>query len=159
MEAVTQELPTATLSDSLVPGQKPENKSRPIFAQAIMATLVYITAICNGLTSGYSAVLLPQLRANNSGFEINEEGESWIVSIYIGSTSVGCLLSGVLMHLWGRKPAVQIAVSCVCTGWLLIAITSTYPVMLLGRALGGFGKGICTPAVTVSLEPMQSKHL
>jgi hypothetical protein len=43
-----------------------------------MATLVYLTAICNGLTSGYSAVLLPQLRANNSGFEINEEAESWI---------------------------------------------------------------------------------
>jgi MFS family permease len=81
------------------------------------------------------------------------------VSIYIGSTSVGCLLSGVLMHLWGRKLAVQIAVSCVCTGWLLIAITSTYPLMLIGRALGGFGKGVCTPAVTVSLEHMQSKHL
>lgn len=46
--------------------------------QAILASLVYLTAICNGLTSGYSAVLLPQLRANNSGFEINEEIESWI---------------------------------------------------------------------------------
>jgi MFS family permease len=81
------------------------------------------------------------------------------VSIYIGTTSVGCLLSGVIMHLWGRKLTVQIAVSCACIGWLLIAITSTYPLMLLGRALGGFGKGICTPAVTVSQEPMHSNHL
>jgi predicted MFS family arabinose efflux permease len=63
------------------------------------------------------------------------------------------------MHLWGRKLTVQIAVSCVCIGWLLIAIKSTYPLMLIGRALGGFGKGVCTPAVTVSLEHMQSKHL
>jgi hypothetical protein len=33
MEAVTQELPTAAVSEPLVSGQKPENKSRPIFAQ------------------------------------------------------------------------------------------------------------------------------
>jgi MFS family permease len=72
------------------------------------------------------------------------------VSIYIGSTSVGCLLSGVLMHLWGRRLTVQIAVFCVCIGWLLIAITSTSPLMLLGRMLGGLGKGISSPAITVS---------
>jgi hypothetical protein len=39
---------------------------------------VYLTAICNGLTSGYSAILLPQLRANSSGFEADEDVESWI---------------------------------------------------------------------------------
>jgi hypothetical protein len=46
--------------------------------QAIVAVLVYLTAVCNGLTSGYSAILLPQLRANSSGFEADEEVESWI---------------------------------------------------------------------------------
>jgi predicted MFS family arabinose efflux permease len=63
------------------------------------------------------------------------------------------------MHLWGRKLTVQIAVSCACIGWLLIAITSVYPLMLLGRALGGFGKGVSTPAITVSQKHMQSKHM
>jgi hypothetical protein len=44
----------------------------------MVAALVYLTAICNGLTSGYSAILLPQIRANSSGFEADEEVESWI---------------------------------------------------------------------------------
>jgi hypothetical protein len=39
---------------------------------------VYLTAVCQGLTGGYSAILLPQLRANSSGFEADEEFESWI---------------------------------------------------------------------------------
>jgi hypothetical protein len=30
------------------------------------------------LTSGYSAILLPQLRANNTDFEVDEDVESWI---------------------------------------------------------------------------------
>jgi hypothetical protein len=46
--------------------------------QAIVAALVYLTSICDGLTSGYSTILLPQLRANSSGFEADEEFESWI---------------------------------------------------------------------------------
>jgi len=44
--------------------------------QTIVAALVYLTATCDGLTSGYSAILLPQLRANNSGFEVDEDFES-----------------------------------------------------------------------------------
>jgi MFS family permease len=72
------------------------------------------------------------------------------VSIYIGATSVGCLLSGIMMDLWGRRLAVQIAVACICISWLLTAISTTYPLMLVGRALCGFGKGVSTPGITVS---------
>jgi hypothetical protein len=46
--------------------------------QTIVAAFVYLTAICNGLTSGYSSIFIPQLRANSSGFEADEEVESWI---------------------------------------------------------------------------------
>jgi hypothetical protein len=45
---------------------------------ATVAALAYLTAICNGLSSGYSAIVLPQLRANSSGFGADEEFESWI---------------------------------------------------------------------------------
>ena len=46
--------------------------------QAIVASLVYLTATCDGLTSGYSNFLRLQLRADSSGFELDEEAESWI---------------------------------------------------------------------------------
>jgi hypothetical protein len=46
--------------------------------QAIVAAFVYLTATCNGLTTGYSAILLPQLRANSSDFEVDEDVEPWI---------------------------------------------------------------------------------
>jgi predicted MFS family arabinose efflux permease len=59
------------------------------------------------------------------------------------------------MHLWGRKLTVQIAVACIFAGWLLMVITSEYPLLLVGRALGGFGKGVSSPAITVSHERMQ----
>ena len=81
------------------------------------------------------------------------------VSIYIGATSVGCLLSGIIMDLWGRRLTVQIAVSCVCIGWLLIATATTHPLMFVGRTLCGFGKGVSSPAITVSNKHRKERHM
>jgi hypothetical protein len=72
---------------------------------------VYLTAICSGLTSGYSAVLLPQLRANNSGFEMNEEIESWIgksMNLFLlnrtqGRTQSGAFENGAQRGVSGAK--------------------------------------------------------
>jgi hypothetical protein len=46
--------------------------------QATVAALVYLTSICAGLTSGYPTVLVSELKTNSSGFEVDEEVESWI---------------------------------------------------------------------------------
>ncbi|KAJ9595146.1 hypothetical protein L9F63_013554, partial [Diploptera punctata] len=135
------------------------NKSRPLHGQAIVALMVYLTAVCNGLSSGHSAILLPQLRENSSSIQVNEDTESWIVSVYIGATSLGCLLSGIVLHAWGRKRTVQISVACNCIGWILISVTNYVSVLLVGRTLGGFGKGLSTPAVTFHLEEVSDPRM
>ncbi|XP_069704031.1 facilitated trehalose transporter Tret1-like isoform X2 [Periplaneta americana] len=159
MNMETQEYLMTDFNSPVIPQRKLESWTRPIFGQTVVAVLVYLTAICNGLSSGYSAILLPQIRANGSDFEVNQEIESWIVSIYIGATSVGCLMSGVIMDLWGRRLTVQIAVFCITIGWISIAACGSYPLMLVGRALGGFGKGFSTPAVTFHVEEMADPRL
>jgi len=64
-----------------------------------------------------------------------------------------------MMDFGGRRLTVQTAVSSVCIGWLLIAMSTMYPIMLVGRALCGFGKGFATPAVTVSYKHVQPRHV
>jgi hypothetical protein len=54
-----------------------------LLIQAIVASMVYLTAMCNGLSSGYSAILLPQLRLNDSSIQVNEDIESWIGKFYL----------------------------------------------------------------------------
>jgi len=72
------------------------------------------------------------------------------VSIYIGATSVGSMLSGIMMELWGRRTAVQIAVSSLCIGCLLITVSTEYPLLLVAVAVCGFGIGASIPAIFVS---------
>ncbi|KAJ9595148.1 hypothetical protein L9F63_013556, partial [Diploptera punctata] len=63
-------------------------------------------------------------------------------STYTGATSLGCLTSGMSMNLVGRRSTVLIALFSMSTGWVLIAFTNSYPLMLIGRAVDGFGRGL-----------------
>ena len=69
------------------------------------------------------------------------------------------LLSGIMLDLWGRRRIVQIAVSCTCIGWLLIAVSTTYPLMLVGRTLCGFGKGGSFPGIIVSKKQRNTRNM
>ena len=64
-----------------------------------------------------------------------------------------------MMNLWGRRCTVQIAVSGTCIGWLLIAISTTYPLILVGIAVCGFGKGAGIPGITVSKKQRNTRNM
>jgi MFS family permease len=64
-----------------------------------------------------------------------------------------------MMDLWGRRRTVQIAVSCSCISWLLIALSTTYPLMLVGIAGCGFGKGASIPSITVSKKRRKTRNI
>jgi hypothetical protein len=77
--------------------------------QAIVAALVYLASICNGLTSGYSAILLPQLRANSSGFEADEDVEPWIGN----SRDLFHLYFQVILLSIGKLQLEKILIACM----------------------------------------------
>jgi len=64
-----------------------------------------------------------------------------------------------MMDLWGRRRTVQIAVFCTCIGWLLIAVSTTYPLMLVGIAGCGFGKGASFPGIIVSKKQRNTRNM
>jgi predicted MFS family arabinose efflux permease len=68
------------------------------------------------------------------------------------------MLSGIMMELWGRRRAVQISVSCLCIGCFLIAISYTYPPLLVGTAVCAFGIGASIPGIFVSKKQRNKRN-
>ncbi|PSN51475.1 hypothetical protein C0J52_00752 [Blattella germanica] len=120
-------------------------RRRPLVRQGVVALVVYGAAFCCGLTGGYSGVLLPQLRANTSDLLVDDNMASWIgennMGTYTGTTSLGCLLSGLAMNVIGRSTVVKIGIFSMFSGWILIAFANAHHLMLAGRAVDGFGRG------------------
>ncbi|PSN51474.1 hypothetical protein C0J52_00753 [Blattella germanica] len=121
--------------------------------------MTYGATMCAGLTGGYSGILLHQLRSNSSDLQIDDNMASWIVSVYTGGTSLGCISCGIIMNLAGRRTGAQTANVTMAIGWLVIAFSNSIPIMLVGRAIDGFGKGAIAVAATIHLDEMADPRL
>ncbi|XP_063925066.1 facilitated trehalose transporter Tret1-like [Zophobas morio] len=126
-------------------------KLPPLYKQILVASGPLISTISLGMTSGFSAILLPQLE-NETSIEINRSDASWIASMAALPMAFGCLLGGLLMEKFGRK-ATQLLTNIPCLiGWVLIALSSNLPMVLTGRFLTGLCGGLLGPSTGVYIS-------
>uniref|UniRef100_A0A1A9V8D1 Major facilitator superfamily (MFS) profile domain-containing protein n=1 Tax=Glossina austeni TaxID=7395 RepID=A0A1A9V8D1_GLOAU len=125
-------------------------KIRGIYHQIISTCAVLLLSAACGMPIGYSAILLPQLSANNTFAEnhgtpeivIDIEMGSWIASVHSLATPIGSFISGPLADYLGRRSTLLVSVIPVFLGWITLALAQSYPVLLVGRILCGFATGI-----------------
>lgn len=124
---------------------------RGLLAQCLVAGAVSLLSAGAGMPIGYSAVLLPQLSAENSTMYADREIGSWIASIHSLATPVGALLSGPLLDTMGRRGCLQFSAIPLFLGWLVMGFAKNIPVLLAGRVVSGFAVGFMAVPMQVLL--------
>ncbi|XP_072747930.1 trehalose transporter 1-like protein [Anoplolepis gracilipes] len=92
-----------------------------------------------GLAQGYSAILIPRLFESNFA---NQSQASWIASLSVVSNPLGALVAGFFAELFGRRSAIALASLPHVAGWLLIALSTSVPMLYVGRFISGIGCGM-----------------
>ncbi|XP_020281335.1 facilitated trehalose transporter Tret1-like [Pseudomyrmex gracilis] len=119
-------------------------------AACIIAASFHIAV---GLAMAYSATLIPHLEKKDAEVHATKEQTSWIASLVVVCAPIGALLGGFLMEMVGRLRTLQIgAIPCIC-GWILIALSTNLPMLLVGRLLSGLATALATsPAIVYITE-------
>ncbi|XP_053618677.1 facilitated trehalose transporter Tret1-2 homolog isoform X2 [Plodia interpunctella] len=117
----------------------------PVMRQSLAAMSSILLSFTAGLTSGYSGILLPQLERPGSPILIDETTKSWIAAMAALPMAPGCLISGWLMEMFGRKTSHYILCAPFLIGWVLISCANNLTLMLLGRFFTGFCVGLLGP--------------
>jgi len=129
--------------------------------------IVNLAALSSGLSLGFSAIALPQLKANNDTsetnetsssyyyqpFQVNMESGSWIASIFGLGAIFGGFAAAYLGSQFGRRKALIMMAVPDTLGWILIAAAQNAPMMLIGRFLNGFSASGYSSCIQVSLLP------
>jgi len=108
---------------------------RPIIAGLMLA--MFLSAL-------EQTIVAPALAA--IGRSLNDvENLSWVVTAYLLAATVATPLFGKLSDIYGRRAMMLIAVAIFLAGSLACALAPTMGVLILARALQGFGGGGILP--------------
>lgn len=114
-----------------------------------MATVPLLATVAAGMTSGYSAILLPQLQSNESTIPITLDEASWIASMAALPMSIGCILGGISMEKYGRRVAHILLCFPLTFGFVALAMATNIYWLLVGRFLTGLSVGLLGPPASV----------
>lgn len=111
--------------------QKPIMKFREFVA--LMAMMMSLTALSID-------AMLPALTQIGTDLGVTEANDNQLIiaTLFLG-LAIGQLFYGPLSDAFGRKPGVYVGLVFFTAGCLVSIFAATLPVMLVGRALQGFG--------------------
>ncbi|XP_047353509.1 facilitated trehalose transporter Tret1-like isoform X1 [Vespa velutina] len=169
--ALLPKIQTPTLDDGKInltenDTQKDPESARPInkgsaVKQVLAALVAQLGTINTGMTFGFSAIALPQLQEPNSTIPIIQGSaeESWIASMSSIGTPIGCLVSGYMMDMFGRKRSLIITEIPALLGWILIATATDIHMIYAGRFFVGLGSGMVGAPARVYASEVTQPHL
>ena len=94
------------------------------------------------------AILGPALPAIRSQFQVSDRMLAWIFSLYVLFNLIGTPLMARLSDQYGRKMIYILDVSLFALGSLIVALSGSFWIVLVGRAVQGFGAGGIFPVAS-----------
>lgn len=83
------------------------------------------------------AVVGPALTAIRTHFGLDERNAAWVFNTFVLLNLLGVPVLARLSDTWGRRRAYMLAVGLFGLGSLVVALSPSFPVLLLGRGLQG----------------------
>jgi EmrB/QacA subfamily drug resistance transporter len=96
------------------------------------------------------AIVSPALTPIQNYFGVGERAKSWIFTIYVLLSLIGTPLMAKLSDVFGRRLIYILDISIFAIGSLIVALSpqNLFAVLLVGRALQGFGAGGVFPVAS-----------
>ncbi len=94
------------------------------------------------------AIVGPALTAIQKTYAVSDRLLTWVFSIYVLFNLVGTPLMAKLSDLFNRRTVYIVDILLFALGSLIVAVSQNFTIVLIGRAVQGFGAGGIFPVAT-----------
>ncbi|XP_048003629.1 facilitated trehalose transporter Tret1-like [Leguminivora glycinivorella] len=134
------------------------DKRMPFVRQCLVAAAVSINMAGFGCSTGFLAIMLPQLQKPGSTISVSKEQASWLVSVGTMTLVFGTFLVPSIMSRLGRKVALYVITVVSILAWCTYILATSYEVLLLGAMAHGFSFGMFAPLRSIYIGECSSPH-
>ena len=120
---------------------------------------VVIVAAFSGILYGYhTGIISGALIFLVPTFQLSIIDQSMLVSMVIFGGLFGALFAGVLADRIGRRRTIAMTSTLFIGGAVIIALSNSYEILLIGRFISGIGVGIISLAAPLYLAEVSPPH-
>ncbi|XP_044004118.1 facilitated trehalose transporter Tret1-like [Aphidius gifuensis] len=120
-----------------------------------------LSAFTSSAMIAWTSPTLQKLEKNNPvaddnpfGHAITADESSWISSLPILATVLGCFFFGYLAKRWGRRKSLLSCVIPFSISWIFVGLAKSITTLCIGRIIGGFAIG-----APLSVIPMYTAEI
>ena len=101
---------------------------------------IFLVALLTALVAMSIDTMLPAIGTMASEFGVSDPNKrQYIIGTFFAGMTIGTLLSGPISDSTGRKPAIFAGLLIYAAGSLLCLFSTSFEMLLAGRALQGVG--------------------
>ncbi|KAK3866731.1 hypothetical protein Pcinc_027767 [Petrolisthes cinctipes] len=119
----------------------------PFLRQGVMAVVVCLAGLSNGMVYSYPAVALA--RWEDAGFELSTAHTTWFASAPLIVAMLVCVCSGLVVERLGVRSVLGMGTVVLSLTWLALAYTRSFWVLLLARVVQGLVASLFMVVITV----------
>ncbi|XP_014290996.1 facilitated trehalose transporter Tret1 [Halyomorpha halys] len=131
---------------------------RRLIPQLLAVTAKNTLALNFGLSIGFPTILIPDLKSPDSSIKLTTEQLSWLGSLFFIIIPFGCLLSGPMIHKFGRRRVMIILCIPFCFAWWIFHAAESPTVLFLAVTMHGLVNGLLeAPILTYVAEVCEAR--
>ncbi|XP_067213371.1 facilitated trehalose transporter Tret1-like isoform X2 [Linepithema humile] len=110
-----------------------------------------------GLHEGWSTPTIPKFNGEDP-LKVTSNEIAWIVNLMYVGVGIGSLVPFILMDNIGRKGTLLVTTVPKIASWIFIGLSTSVPLLYVGRILAGVGCGITYAVMPMYLGEISSKR-
>ncbi|XP_076652807.1 facilitated trehalose transporter Tret1 isoform X1 [Halictus rubicundus] len=112
-----------------------------------------------GSTLGFSTILIPELKKEDSEIPVTMEELTWISSLNLFLVPIGCLVSGPVSQYLGRKRTMMLINIPFIIAWIIFHYATSAAMLFIALALTGLTGGLLEAPVMTYVAEVTQPHL
>ncbi|XP_076220601.1 facilitated trehalose transporter Tret1 isoform X2 [Nomia melanderi] len=135
------------------------SKFRQALPQCFAVCAKNLLMLTFGSTLGFSTILIPELKKENSEIPVTMEELTWISSLNLFLVPIGCFVSGPVSQYLGRKRTMMLINIPFIIAWIIFHYATNAAMLFTALALTGLTGGLLEAPVMTYVAEVTQPHL
>ncbi|XP_054005535.1 facilitated trehalose transporter Tret1-like [Hylaeus anthracinus] len=137
----------------------PISKFRQALPQFCAVSAKNLIMITFGSTLGFSTILIPELKREDSEIPVTREELTWISSLNLFLVPIGCFVSGPVSQFLGRKRTMMLITVPFVIAWIIFHYATNAGMLFIALAITGLTGGLLEAPVMTYVAEVTQPHL